>query len=155
MRLTNLLSQPGGVHEQGREVTLRLRYRGSGGLPHQREVVGQMLPISEVEAVQIERAARQVVESDKAQLGFGEEYLIQLLRVSLRDPGDLSQPLIDDERDLQALRDGLVALQYPQIMEEYKALIRSEYPEVVTDGDEKKLEKDARDFSASDQPARG
>ena len=155
MRLVNLLKQPGGVSEQGREVTLTLRHAGPAGVPTVRELATVMLPISEVEREQVERLARETSSKEDAPLPAGSEAVIRLLQACLRDPGDLSKRLIEDERDLQALRDGLVGVQYQRLLDEYAALIREDYPEVVTKAQEQELEDQARDFSSSDQPARG
>lgn len=155
MRLANLLKQPGGVSEQGREVTITLRHPGPAGVPTVRELATVMLPISEVELRQAERLAAETAARDDAPLSAAAEALIRLLQASLRDPGDLSKRLIEDETDLQALRNGLVGVQYQRLIDEYNALIAEEYPPVVSKEQEKKLEAEARDFSDSDPPARG
>lgn len=164
MRLANMLLLPGGIPEQGRAVTLRLRYRGPGGVPSVRDVEAVMLPISEVEELQVRRAAQLAVAAAPKAAGEappppalpeGGEYTVRFLQACLRDQGDLSKRLVEDETDLRALRDGLVGPQYERLLGEYKKLIDQEYPPVVTKADADALEAQARDFSASDQPARG
>ena len=155
MRLANLLKQPGGVSEQGREVTITLRHAGPAGVPTVREMSVVMLPMSEVEREAAERLAKETAAQEDAPLPEHSEAVIRVLQACLRDPGDLSKRLIEDERDLQALRDGLVGVQYQRLLDEYATLIREDYPEVVSKEQEKELEADARDFSSSDPPARG
>ena len=155
MRLTQLLELAGGVVEQGRAVTIKLRYRGPGNVPHVRDLHAVMFPVSEVEGKRIEAAAKLAAAEPNAPLPEGAEYVVLLMQASLRDPDDLSQPLLQTPGDLQALRAGLVAVQYDRLLEEYRALIDQEYPAVVTKRHEEELEKEARGFSLSDQPARG
>lgn len=155
MRLINLLKQPGGVSEQGREITLKIRHAGPAGVPTVRDLAAVMLPMSEVERENAERLARETAAAPDAPLPAASEAVIRVLQACLRDPGDPSKRLIEDERDLQALRDGLVGVQYARLLNEYALMIEGEYPVVVNEDQEKELEKDARDFSASDQPARG
>lgn len=155
MRLVNLLKNAQGVPEQGREVTIRLRHRGPAGVPTATDVPAVMLPLSEVEVATAERLARETVEGESPPLPAGSEAVVRTLQACLRDPADLSKRLIEDERDLQALRDGLVGPQYQRLIDEYLALMATEYPEVVSEAAEKDMEAQARDFSPSDQPARG
>ena len=165
MRLTALLTQPGGIAEQGMDVEIRLRYLGPGGIPHVRDVAAVMHPIAEGDlqrCATLARAARApTVDPDGkpvpplSGLGQGPEELIQLLRISLRDPSDLSRLLIEDERDMAVLRSGLVGPQYDTLWAKYRQLIRQEYPDIVTDKDVKDLENEARLFTKSDQPVRG
>lgn len=155
MRLTNLLKQPGGVSEQGREVVLKIRHAGPAGVPTVRDLAAVMLPMSEVEREAAERLAKETAAAPDAPLPAASEAVIRVLQACLRDPGDLAKRLIEDERDLQALRDGLVGVQYQRLLTEYALMIDEEYPVVVSEDQEKELEKDARDFSPSDQPARG
>ena len=155
MRLAHLLTQPGGVSEQGRYVTLRLRHAGPGGVPQVRDVVAVMLPVSEVEAAQIQRLAEETAAKPDAPLPGGSEYVIRLLQASLRDPGDLSKRYVEDETDLRALRAGLIGPQYKRLLDEYRELIATEYPDVVTEEDVRDLENEARDFSSSGQPSPG
>ena len=155
MRLASMLNQPGGISEQGRRVVLRLRYTGKGSEPQVRDVAAVMLPISEVDYRSLEQLATETAAKPDAPLSAGNELVVRLLQACLRDPGDLSKRLIEDETDLRALRHGLVSPQYAKLIEEYKALIATEYPDVVTQEDADGLEREARDFSGSDQPARG
>jgi len=155
MRLTNLLKQPCGVSEQGRVIVLKLRHPGPAGVPTVTDLPAVMLPMSEVERENAERLARETAADKDAPLPEASEAVIRVLQACLRAPGDLAKRLIEDERDLQALRDGLVGVQYQRLLDEYKALIATEYPLVVSEKDEKDLEAQARGFTASDQPARG
>lgn len=152
MRLHNLLTQPGGIALEGRPVTLRLMYKGPDGTPHTKELAAQMLPLSQVE---IERAKAAAQKAEGRELVEVDEYAIRILQASLRDPADLSRLLIEDETDLRALRMGLVPLQYPALLDEYRQLIESEYPELVTKKDVAEMEGEARDFSKGGQPAPG
>ncbi len=154
MRLHNLLAQPGGVAEQGREITLRLRVRGPGGVPTQRDLTVVLLPLSEVQMRRAAELARETAAQPGA-LPEGSELVIRVLQQSLRDPGDLGRPLVEDERDLAALRDGLVGVQYERLLQEYRALIDSEYPEHVSAADERDLAQQARDFLRGAQPSPG
>ena len=155
MRLHNMLTLPGGIPEQGREITIKIRYLGQGNVPYVRDIVGQLYPLSPVDALACERRAQVKAAEEKAPLTVADEYVIQVLAASLRDPSDLAQLLVEDERDKNVLRAGLVAPQYDEIMSAYKALIAQEYPGLVTEEDEKDMGEEARGFSASDQPARG
>ena len=160
MRLHSMLTLPGGVPEQGRPIALRLRYRGPGGVPHTREVAAIMLPISDVEELAARRAAQAPTldadgKPEQPQLSEGGEYVVQFLARCLRDPGNPAEHLCSDPRDLQALRDGLVGPQYRALLLEYRSMMQTEYPEVVTEGDVADMEGQARDFSASDQPSPG
>lgn len=155
MRLINLLRNAQGVTEQGREVKIKLRHAGPAGVPTVSEVTAVMMPLSEVEVAKAAELARTTSEGENPPLPPGQEAVIRTLQACLRDPGDLSKRLIEDERDLQALRDGLVGVQYQRLIDEYLALMATEYPAVVTQADEKDMERQARDFSESDQPARG
>lgn len=160
MRLINLLTQPGGVPEQGREVKFSLRYT-SGRVPSTREVTAYMLPLSDRDWAEVERLTAdaltegQTADGDpippRSNLPRGAEYVIQFLRLCLRDPGDLGARLCDDERDVQALRDGLVGPQHPWFVAEYRKLMASEYPGLVTEKDAAELHKEAADFSAGAQ----
>ena len=69
------------------------------------------------------RERRITVEGLAVVLPEGEEYVIRLLEASLRDPADLSQPMLQGEQDLQLLRNGLVAPQYEWVLQAYKKLI--------------------------------
>lgn len=151
MRLHNLLTLPGGIPEQGREVVFRLRYRSAQGVPQVREVRAVMLPLSEEQMHQ----ARQFAQNGEAPLVEGQEYVVRLLAASLRDPGDLAKLLIEDETDLRDLRAGLVAPQFEWLLKEYKLLIEQEYPAVVTDEHAADLEGQARDFTKGGQPGPG
>jgi len=160
MRLHAMLTLPGGVPEQGRPIPLRLRYRGPGGVPHTREVAALMLPISDVEELAARRAAQApTLDADgkpvPSQLSEGGEYVVQFLARCLRDPGNPAEHLCTQPADLQALRDGLVGPQYRALLLEYRSMMQTEYPEVVTQGDVEDMEAQARDFSAGDAPARG
>lgn len=155
MRLTNMLKQPGGVSEQGHELELRLRYRGAQGVPCTRTVSMVLLPVSEAGVLAAQRAAQEAASKPDARLPEGGEFVLRLLQQSARDPGDLSKPLIEDARDLQALADGLVGPQYSWIASEYRKLIATEYPDLVTKSEADALEEEARAFSDGDQPAPG
>lgn len=155
MRLANMLKQPGGVSEQGREVVLRLRHAGPAGVPTVRDLTAVMLPLSEVEREAAERLARETAAKPDAVLPEASEAVIRVLQASLRDQGDMTKLLIEDETDLQALRTGLVGVQYQRLLDEYKALIETEYPLVVSPKDEAAMEREARDFSSGDQPPPG
>lgn len=155
MRLANLLKLPGGVAEQGRRVILRLRYQAPGGAPSVRDLEAVMLPVSEVEAHQVQLAADAAARAKDAPLPAGGEFVVRFLQASLRDPGDLSKRLVEDETDLRALRTGLAAPAFQGLLDEYKRLIEEEYPAVVTAGDAADLEAEARDFSPGGQPSPG
>ncbi len=152
MRLTNLLKQPNGVSEQGRVIVLKLRHPGPAGVPTVTDLSAAMLPMSEVERENAERLARETAAADNAALPEASEAVIRVLQTCLRAPGDLSKRLIEDERDLQALRDGLVGVQYQRLLDEYAALIAQEYPLVPSEDEEKDMEGQARDFSGGGQP---
>jgi len=152
MRLANLLKLPGGVAEQGRRVILRLRYQAPDGAPSVRDLEAVLLPVSEVEAHQVQRAAELAAQEKDAPLPPGGEYVIRFLAASLRDPGDLSRRLVEDETDMRALRTGLAAPAFEGLLAEYRRLIADEYPAVVTTGDAAALEDEARDFSPGGQP---
>ena len=154
MRLVNLLKQPGGVSEEGREVTIRLRHTVAG-VPTVTDLPAVMLPMSEVERVAAEKLAEETAAEADAPLPAANEAVIRVLQVCLREPGDLGKRLIEDKRDLQALREGLVGVQYQRLIDEYAALIAQEYPLVPSEDEEKDMEGQARDFSASDQPSPG
>lgn len=147
-----MLEQPGGEVEEGREVRFRLRYRAKDKRPQTREVCAVMLPLSELEQQQAQEAAQ---KAEGRVLPEGAEYVIQLLALSLRDPANPAERLCVEARELQLLRDGLVAVQYEQLLDEYKALIKNEYPGVVTEEDAAALEQQARDFSKGGQPGPG
>lgn len=161
MRLHSMLTLPGGVPEQGRPISLRLRYRGPGGVPHTREVSAFMLPVSEPEELAARRAAQAQPavapggEPVAPQLPEGLEYVVQFLSRSLRDPGNPAEHLCSDPRDLQALRDGLVGPQYTALLRAYRSMMADEYPEVVTEDDVEDMTKQARDFSRGGEPERG
>lgn len=155
MRLINLLKNTQGVPEQGRTVTIRLRHRGPAGVPTVSEVQAIMLPLSEVEVAIAAKLAQETAEGENPPLPPGSEAVIRTLQACLRDPSDMSKRLIEDETDLRALRDGLVGVQYQRLLDEYLALIATEYPPVVTKDDEKAMEREARDFSDSGQPSPG
>lgn len=152
MRLRAMLEAPGGETEEGQEVRFRLRYRGKDKRPRFREIVAVLLPLSEAEQQQAEEAARKV---DGRVLSEGQEYVVQLLGLSLRDPGNPAERLCAEARELQLLRDGLVAPQYKQLLDAYAALLRNEYPGVVTEEGAAEVEQQARDFSKGGQPGPG
>lgn len=152
MRLNNLLQMAGGIHEQGREITFRLRYTGKDGVPQVRDVTGVLFPLSEEE---MQKAQEEADDPKGRTLPAGEEFVIRMLAVNLRDPSDLSKRLIEDPRDMALLRAGLVAPQYAWLLAEYRQLIEQEYPDVVTDKDAADLESQARVFSKGDQPGPG
>ena len=149
-----MLNLPGGIPEEGRPVTIKVRYRGPGGVPHVRSVDALMLPVSEVEELAARRASQAVNPEQPPQLPEGLEYVIQFLARSLRDAGNPAELLCADPRDLQLLRDGLTGPQYKALLLEYRAMMRTDYPEVVTKDDVADLEAQARDFSSDDQTAR-
>lgn len=150
MRLVNLLKLPGGVHEQGRRIKFTLRYL-DGQIPAQRSVEAVMLPVSEVDIHRIQRAARDAAAKEGAALPESLEYTVRFLQASLRDAGDMSARLIEDENDLQALRVGLAAPQFTSIIAEYTKLMATEYPPAPTQEDEEELEREAADFSGGAQ----
>ncbi len=163
MRLINLLTQPGGVSEQGKEITFSLRYL-AGRVPSTREVTAYMLPLSERDWADVARLTDEALVPEvkdgetlppASNLSRDTEFVIQFLRVCLRDPGDLSARLVEDPRDVQALRDGLVGPQYPQFGKQYRALMASEYKDLVPAADADKLHTEARDFSSSGRSAPG
>lgn len=151
MKLVNLLKMPGGVHEQGRPIKLTLRYL-DGGAPATRQVPAVMLPVSEPDIYKVQRAAQATAAKEGALLPESLEYTVRFLQASLRDPGDLSARLIEDENDLQALRVGLVAPQFKSLLEDYKALMRNEYPEP---GDDEEGGPTAEEEEALKQEAAG
>lgn len=155
MRLVSFLKLAGGIPEQGRPVTFRVRYAGPDNVPYLKDVQGQLLPVSEAELAATQRAAAQYCATPNASLPQGEEELVRLLQASLRDCDDPRIHLIEDETDLAALRAGLVAPQYDRLLAEYRALIEQQYPLHPDDDDVAEAEKDARDFSHGDQPAPG
>lgn len=152
MRLHNLLEQPGGISEEGRPVQFRLRYSGKDGSPQVRDVCAVMLPVSEAEWAQAKAEAEKV---EGRTLPEGLEFIVRLLQASLRDPGDLSKRLIEDPRDLQLLRAGLVEPQYALLLEEYRQLLRTEYPLVPSKEQVAELERHSADFSSGAQPRPG
>ena len=113
-----------------------------------------MLPVSEVEDLAARRAAQVVNPEQPPQLPEGLEYVVQFLARSLRDAGNPAELLCADPRDLQLLRDGLAGPQYKALLLEYRAMMRTEYPDIVTKDDAADLEAQARDFSSDDQTAR-
>lgn len=152
MKLRALLEQPGGEIEEGREVRFRLRYRGPRDKrPRFREVTALLLPLSEVEQLQAQEAAQ---KTEGRQLTEGQEYVIQLLGLALRNPDNPAERFCEP-RDLQLLRDGLAAPQYKVLLDAYAQLIRNEYPDPVTPEHTKELEEQARDFSIGGQPGPG
>ena len=164
MRLHAMLNLPGGNPQQGREISFKLRYRGPGGVPYVREVAALMLPLSDVEELAARRAAQAVAQGTPGQdgaepvppqLSEGGEYVVQFLARCLRDPGNPAELLCSEPRDMQALRDGLVGPQYRALLEEYRDMMLTEYPDPVTKADVADMEAEARDFSGGDQPARG
>jgi hypothetical protein len=146
MRLVNLLKLPGGVHEQGRRIKFPLRYL-EGRVPATREVEAVMLPLSEVDIHRVTQAAKAAAAEKDASLPESLEYVCRFLQASLRDPGDMSTRLIEDENDLQALRGGLVGRQYVDLPREYEELLATEYPAAPTDEDEEALRTEAGGFS--------
>jgi hypothetical protein len=144
VRLRNLLEMPGGIAEQGREVSFRLRYSGKDGAPLVRDVTAMMLPLSQPEIEQAEAAAR---KAEGRVLLERDEFTIRILQAMLRDTADPSKHLIEDEADLRLLRAGLVPPQYRALLAEYELLMATEYPEQVTEQDAEQLEKDAAGFS--------
>lgn len=164
MRLINLLTQPGGVSEQGKEITFSLRYT-SGRVPSTREVTAYMLPLSERDWADVARLTDEALAPTPGQdgatlpptsnLSRDTEFVIQFLRICLRDPGDLSARLVEDPRDVQALRDGLVGPQYPWFGKQYRALMANEYKDLVTVADADELHAESRDFSAPGRSAPG
>ena len=154
MRLKNLLEMPGGVHEQGAEHSLRVLYSARDGVPMVRDVVAVIMPVSEKGMTAAREAAAKAVAAG-AGLPQGIEEVLQLMRVSLRDPGDLAKPLLDDETDMRLLRDGLIGSQYDQFLAAYQALIVTEYADNPTPEEERQLEAEARDFSGGGQPGPG
>lgn len=142
MKLTALLTLQDGVAEQGRPVKFTLRYT-IAGKPMQRQVQAVMLPVPEPVMHEITTATKDTPS----------EFTLRLMKVALRDPGDLSQPLIADETDLQALRDGLVGPQYGWLGREYRLLIADEYPGTIPAHVLADLRDEADDFSKSAQDA--
>lgn len=153
MRLRDFLRQPGGVSETGREVTFKIRYEDHG--PKVRDVTAIMLPISEAQAKRVEDLARETSGKKDAPLSYDYEYVVRLLQASLRSADDPSKLLIESEKDLGILREGLVAVQYAALALEYRQLIEQEYPEIVSAEQGKELEEEARDFFGGGQPERG
>ena len=82
MRLTNLLKQPGGVSEQGREIVLKLRHPGPAGVPTVTDLPAVMLPMSEVERENAERLAREAEEARVRE----EEFLTAMVKALLLSP---------------------------------------------------------------------
>lgn len=152
MRLVTLLKMPGGEHEEGRPIKLTLRYN-DGRVPSTREIDAVMLPVSEVDIHRIQRQAAAAAALEDAPLPESEEYAVRFLQASLRDAGDIGARLIEDENDLQALRVGLVGRQYTDLLEEYKTLMRTEYPDAPTKGDEEALRRGAEGFTSAPQGA--
>ena len=151
MRLKNLLEQPGGVHEQGAEYTLRVLYSGAGGVPMVRDVAAVIMPVSEKARNEATEAAAKAVAAREG-LPQGPEEVLQLMRLSLRDPSDLAKPLIEDETDLRLMRNGLIGAQYDRFLEAYQQLIDTEYQDNPTPEQERQLEAEARGFSGGDRP---
>lgn len=157
MRLINLLKQPGGIHEQGREVRFPLRYL-DGKTPATREITAVLLPLSDKDWVAVEQqtvASLEVPDADGAQprsrLPRDVEFSVQFLRMALRDPGDLGARLIDEERDVEALRDGLIGVQHQWFAEEYRQLLATEYPSLIKQKDVADLHQEAAGFSQGGQ----
>lgn len=145
MRLSNLLHLPGGVHEQGRQITFTLRYT-DGGQPHQRKVHALMMPISEMDLRKVEQASQTAEALDPAR-----EYLVRFLQATLRDPADPAAPLVEDNADLEALRVGLVGLQYGWFGVQYRLMMADQYPDLISQAEVDKLKAEAADFSAGPQ----
>lgn len=154
MRLKNLLEQPGGVSEQGAEITIRVLHTGGNGVLMVRDVAAVLMPVSEKGRAAAEEAARAAVVA-KEGLPQGCEEVLQLMRLSLRDPGDLSKLLLEDETDLRIMRAGLIGAQYDQFLDAYQKLIDTEYPDNPTPEQERQLEGEARNFSGGDRPGPG
>lgn len=147
MRLSNLLHLPGGVHEQGRAITFTLRY-SEAGVPMQRKVHALMMPVAEPDIRKIEIASKtaETLDADR-------EYLVRFLQASLRDPADPAALLVEDNADLEALRQGLVGIQYGWFGAQYKLLMAEQYPDLVSAEEIAALKAEAADFSAGPQGA--
>lgn len=146
MRLQQLLTLEGGVHEQGRRLTFTLRTTGPGGVPMQRKVDAVMLPVSEPALKRIGERSKTAAELDPEL-----EYIVLLLQASLRDPGDMSKLLIEDETDLRLLREGLTGLQYPWLGKQYQLMLAGEYPDLVSAELLEEMKQEAEDFSKGPQ----
>jgi hypothetical protein len=149
MNLGNLLKREGGTPVTGRRVQIKVIKNTASPI---RLVEAELLlhPVDEQTRLECrraaERAVRQAEEQEQADVpDLRSEYVLALLQASARDVEDPDQPFFDNTR---SMRIALVQEQVEVLAAEYFALLESEYPEVASQRAQKRIEEQARNFSA-------
>lgn len=152
--LGNLLARRGGVAMTGRRVKFVLALPAKdGGAPTAEEAEATLFPVSEARAARAIRAAEAYCAGRQdfgdAPLLAREAYL-RLLVEAMRDSGDARKAFCEADH-VDTLRDSLVYEQIVYLLGEYAALIRAEYPEVVTREDVDGMKAEAKSVFTSGQ----
>lgn len=152
MRLGNYLKQAGATSMTGRPVKLQLMSVDKSGNPVSRMVEATILPLSEAERCKTIREAREYIDNNPETCGpFDVELQVSQVAAFLRD-AECVRVRFATSDEIEALRGGLTFAQVQWLMEEYRAHLADQYPELLTKEDVAETKKDAEDFS---EPAPG
>lgn len=152
MRLGNLLSQKGGIPETGRPVRFQLRVKHKDGSTVRHWAEALLLPVSEADRAGANAAAADFCAGADSGPELADEKVYRFLQKALRDPEAPAQLFVRND-EMEAFRAGVTRDQVDWLYGEYKALIKSEYPELITRDQEKKLGEEAEDFTTGGPPS--
>lgn len=152
MRLGNLLAQKGGIPETGRPVRFQLRVVQKDGTTVRHWAEALLLPVSEADRAAANAAAADFCAGTDGGPDLADEKVYRFLQKALRDP-DAPVNLFVRNDEMAAFRAGVTRDQVDWLYGEYKALLKAEYPEIITRTQEKQLEEDAQDFTTGGPPS--
>jgi hypothetical protein len=155
--LGNLLARQGGTPCTGKEVLLALAIPDpQGGAPRMEEATVLLLPVGAAARARAFRAAdvwaadeiRGEVETKAPGRvhDLAEERVFRLMLEAMRDPQDARKRFVDAD-NVDTFREILVFEQLQALDRAYAELIRTEYPETLTEADLKAMKTEAATFS--------
>ena len=155
--LGNILARKAGTPCTGKEVTLALAIPDlQSGAPRMEEATVLLLPVgSNARARAFRTADLWVAEQLAAERTNGtagavhdlaEERVFRLMLEAMRDPADARKRFVNSD-EVDTFREIIVFEQLQALDRAYAEMVRSEYPETLTEADLKAMKKEAETFS--------
>lgn len=149
MRLGNYLKGAGATAMTGRPVKFQIMSKDKSGNPVTRQVEALILPLSEAERCKTIREAREYVDKSEASGPFEVELVMHQIAAFLRD-AECPRVRFATTDEIEALREGLTFAQVQWLMDEYRAHMADQYPELISREDMDEIKKEAEGFSEPD-----
>lgn len=156
--LGSILLRKSGTAKTGRTVPLTLAIPPEiaklQGFPREESASVLLLPVGEArKAIAISHAHAYI--ASQQDLGtapaLADELTLQFLVAAMHNPDDARQLFVDDS-NIAVFREAIVGEQMAYLVREYKTMIRSEFPELVSPEDVAALKAEAKSVFPDGQP---